>query len=434
MKCKEVQENLSLYLDHELSAEERVLLRNHLVNCSICQGELAALQETISQLSSLEEVNPPASFRRELYTKLEKSIAQETVRKKKGFWGGGLMTSFKTWKHRTVFLPVAISLVLLVLLVPVFLDEVRFDDSSKLTEKSSEPEMMFYGVSMDQNSVSQENVAKSMAPEMAAVNLGRGVAPEIMTTTTTGNVVKQSVEESKSAIKPMERKLIKNAEIHLLADDYNSAVESLKSKVSALDGYITNETVNVIDSRGSKRGYLEVRVPQLRFDEFFAGVNNLGKLKNSNIYTQDVTEEYIDVESRLNVMRTKEERLLAILNQSGELSDVLAVENELANTRAQLESLEGRLRYLSNQTEFSTFNLTIEQVVVSTQQVSASGLQGVGVRAKEAFVKAINNIVLGIGLTLVFISAAIPYLVVVAVVVGLIWRIWRSMQRRKKQG
>jgi hypothetical protein len=433
MKCKEVQESLSLYLDNELSVEERVLLRNHLVNCSVCQEELAALQETVSLLSSLEEVTPPASFRRDLYEKLEKNIVQETVREKRGLWGHGLMTKFRKWRRYSAFLPVAISLVLLVFLVPVFLD-FRLGDASKFMDDSSEPEMMFYGVSMDQNSVSQENVAKSMAPEMAAVNLGRGVAPEIMTTTTTGNVVKQSVEESKSAIKPMERKLIKNAEIHLLADDYNSAVESLKSKVSALDGYITNETVNVIDSRGSKRGYLEVRVPQLRFDEFFAGVNNLGKLKNSNIYTQDVTEEYIDVESRLNVMRTKEERLLAILNQSGELSDVLAVENELANTRAQLESLEGRLRYLSNQTEFSTFNLTIEQVVVSTQQVSASGLQGVGVRAKEAFVKAINNIVLGIGLTLVFISAAIPYLVVVAVVVGLICGIWRSMQRRKKQG
>jgi hypothetical protein len=430
MKCKEVQESLSLYLDNELSVEERVLLRNHLVNCSVCQEELAALQETVSLLSSLEEVTPPASFRRELYEKLEKNIVQETVREKRGLWGHGLMTKFRKWRRYSAFLPVAISLVLLVFLVPVFLD-FRLGDASKFMDDSSEQEMMSYGVSMHPNSVGQENVAKSMAPEMAADSLERGVAPKIMTTTTTRNVVKQSVEESKAATKPMERKLIKNAEIHLLADDYDSAVESLKSKVSALDGYITNETVNVIDSHGSKRGYLEVRVPQLRFDEFFAGINNLGKLKNSHIYTQDVTEEYIDVKSRLNVMRTKEERLLDILNQSGELSDVLAVENELANTRAQLESLEGRLRYLSNQTEFSTLNLTIEQVVASTKQVSASGLQGVGGRAKEAFVKAINNIVLGLGMTLVFISAAIPYLIVVAVVVGLVWGIWRSMKRRK---
>jgi hypothetical protein len=416
MECKEVQESLSLYLDRELSAEESSLVQRHLDDCSVCREELAALQEIISQLSSLEEVNPPASFRRELYVKLKENIAQEAKVKKKGRVTQGLLAKFKAWRRHTVFYPVAISLLLLIIFVPIFLQGTHL--RSKFMEDSSELDMMSYRGGMEQNSVNQENVTKS-------------IAPEAMTMTTTQNVVKQSVEESKSAIKPMERKLIKNAELHLLVDDYNSVVEALKSKASAFEGYITNETVNVIDARGSKRGYLEVKVPQLRFAEFFAGVQDLGKLKNSHIYTQDVTEEYIDVESRLNVMRTKEERLLDILTQSGELSDVLAVENELANTRSQLESLEGRLRYLSNQTEFSTFNLTIEQVVASTTQVSTGGLQGVGLRAKEAFIKAINNIFVGVGIALVFISAAIPYLVVVAIVVGLIWGIWCGVKRRK---
>ena len=435
MECKEVQESLSFYLDQELSGDELVLVQSHLENCSDCQKELSTLQETISLLSSLEEVTPPASFRRELYAKLEKSIAQEPGSGEKRFWGYGLMTKFKGLRRHTAFLPVAISVVLLVLLVPVFFDGVHLGSSSKFTEDSSEQEMLSCGVnltSMDQDSAPQENMVKSMGSKESAYNLERGVspteqAPQVNFSSQT--VADQSLEQSKSTTTSIERKLIKNAEIHLLADDYNSAVESLKSKVSALNGYITNETVNVIDARGSKRGYLEVRIPQLRFDEFLAGVNTLGKLKNSHIYSQDVTEEYIDVESRLKTMRTKEERLLGILNQSGKLSDILAVENELANTRAQLESLEGRLRYLSNKTEFSTFNLTIEQTAASTQQVSAGGLQGVGARAKEAFIQAINNIFLGLGTFLVFLSAAIPYLVVAAIVVGIVWGIWRGMKK-----
>ncbi|HHY06666.1 MAG TPA: DUF4349 domain-containing protein, partial [Clostridia bacterium] len=268
MECKEVQESLSLYLDRELSAEESSLVQRHLDDCSVCREELAALQEIISQLSSLEEVNPPASFRRELYVKLKENIAQEAKVKKKGRVTQGLLAKFKAWRRHTVFYPVAISLLLLIIFVPIFLQGTHL--RSKFMEDSSEPDMMSYRVGVEQNSVNQENVTKS-------------IAPEAMTMTTTQNVVKQSVEESKSAIKPMERKLIKNAELHLWVDDYNSVVEALKSKASALDGYITNETVNALDSLGSKRGYLEVRVPQFRFDEFFAGVQDLGKLKNSHV-------------------------------------------------------------------------------------------------------------------------------------------------------
>ena len=139
------------------------------------------------------------------------------------------------------------------------------------------------------------------------------------------------------------------------------------------------------------------------------------------------------MESRLKTMRTKEERLLNILTQSGNLSDILAVENELANTRAQLESLEGRMRYLNNQTEYSTVNISVEQLVVSTQQVTTSGLQGVVERAKEAFIKAINNIFLGLGMSIVFISAAIPYLVVAGIFAVAVWGIWRGLKLQKKE-
>ena len=339
MECKEVQESLSLYLDRELSAEESSLVQSHLDDCSVCREELAALQEIISQLSSLEEVNPPASFRRELYVKLKENIAQEAKVKKKGRVTQGLLAKFKAWRRHTVFYPVAISLLLLIIFVPIFLQGTHL--RSKFMEDSSEPDMMSYRVGVEQNSVNQENVTKS-------------IAPEAMTMTTTQNVVKQSVEESKSAIKPMERKLIKNAELHLWVDDYNSVVEALKSKASALDGYITNETVNVLIHLGAK--VLSEVMPQFRFDEFLRGT----RFRCCNCLYQNVTEEYIDVESRLNVMRTKEERLLDIL--TSRVSPVMFCCRNEWLIRAQLESLEGRLRYLSNQTEFSIFNLTIEQV------------------------------------------------------------------------
>mgnify|MGYP000987956680 CR=1 FL=1 len=446
MNCKEVQENLSLYLDQELSEEEMSAVKSHLVNCLACREELASLRETVSLLSSLEEVIPPASFRRELYAKLENSVSQQRVKsehQKKSFFPHGFMDNFRSLRQRTVFWPVAITMVLLIIVSPVLLDWVRMgssksSDSSLIAEDYDAGQgMMSYGL---------ENMSKGMAPSIApkmkadnynnAERNARGAsAPQLLMTMDTGEAGKQSAAPQEEMLPQttMERKLIKNAELYLQVDDFDPAINSLKEHVVALDGYITNETANAVDSRGTKRGSLQIRIPQYRFEDFLIGMNNFGKLKNSHIYSQDVTEEYIDVESRLKTMRTKEERLLNILNQSGNLSDILAVENELANTRAQLESLEGRMRYLNNQTEYSTVNITVEQVMVSTQQVTTTGLQGVVERAKEAFIKAINNIFLGLGLSIVFISAAIPYLVVVGIFVAVVWGIRRGLKQQKKE-
>lgn len=390
MECKKIKEGLSAFLDDELSAEEKVFWQNHFDNCASCRDELAVLRKTADTFSSLGEMAPPANFRRELYHQLAKSIVPSMKCKK------------KSWFQRPFFFPAAIAIVLLV----VFVSFLRpgFPGRQKLAVDGL------------------VNVAGGIAPRMESFDLSEeGGTPRLMSTAT---MVQNNMEKF-SAAKQMaeeilERKLIKNAEIVLWVDDYEASLQNLKSKVSVLGGYITNETVNVLDSLGNKKGYLEARIPCLRFDEFFAEADRWGKIKNSHIYSRDVTEEFIDVQSRLRTMSTKEERLLDILQKTGQLSDILAVENELANTRAQLESLEGRLRYLNNQTEFSTFNLTIEQVVVSTQQVSASGLKGVSYRAREAFIRAINNILLGTGMFLVFLSAAIPYLVVITIVSGVV--------------
>lgn len=450
MNCKEVQANLSFYLDQELSVDEMNQIKTHLDYCSACREELASLQETVSLLSSLDEIIPPASFRQELFAKLEKTATQgvRVEQKEKSLCRyGGLRDRFRALRQNTVFWPVAITMVLLILISPALLDGIRMG-GSKSADSSLIAEEFDYGQGMMSNQARTDESLNSMEMQSAT----NGMAPKLMVTSDNnarrkadGASTPQLMMDMKEAGEPLvaaqnevesntvtARKLIKNAEMYLQVDDYDQALNTLKENVITLGGYITNETANAVDSRGTKRGNLQIRIPQYRFDEFLIGMDDFGKLKNSYIYSQDVTEEYIDVGSRLKTMRTKEERLLNILTQSGNLSDVLDVENELANTRAQLESLEGRMRYLNNQTEYSTVNISLEQVVASTQQVSASGLEGLGVRVKEAFIKAINNIFLGLGISIVFISAAIPYLVVAGILFVIVWGIWRGLKQKRK--
>lgn len=456
MNCKEIQENLSLYLDKSLTMEELNTVNKHLAGCPDCQKELEALEKTIALLSSLEELQPPASFRRSLRHKLE----EQAERKRRSRWSA-FIPDFSRVMHRSTLLPIAAALVLMIIVIPLVADNVRpgiplsktAQNTANNMASGAAPSMPAPqpadtdGKGYTNDSLSQQEAARS--GDGAIASGAKTKSTEQMTAadiTFTDQSVKESAPaETKIQMKAtaasaatgtatvaatptvqdrtptVEQKIIKNADITLQVDQYAQAVDSVKNNVASLGGYVTNESVNTAGADGMVNGRMQVRIPSEKFDSFLTGIEELGKLKNRNVYSQDVTEEYVDVESNLKAMRTKEERLLSILSKSGQLSDVLAVENELANTRAQLESLEGRLRYLNNRTAFSTVSLNIQQAAAPTKQISASGLAGVLLRTKEAFFQAINNILADFGKVTVFFGSALPYLVIAALVIWLVW-------------
>lgn len=436
MNCKTIGENISAYLDKALPADEMHQVEAHLSNCSECRQELTDLQKTVALLTSLDEVIPPASFRRELRSKLEKRVTR------KRFSWETLMQKLPDLR-RSSLAPAAVAMILLIVALPFIIDMPNLGlskaEKSKATQNSVSDGR---GVAPDvatnfttkgfDSSANKTQVTVGSADGVYGDNAG---APTQALTKSAPNVRMSTnfqVQDTAPKIaEPViqERKIIKNADLQLQVDDYQQTVEAVKQQVISLGGYITNESVSAKDSQGSMRGNLQIRMPYLQFETFLNGIEGLGKVQNRNIYTQDVTEEFVDVESRLKAMQTKEERLLAILQNTGKLADLLAVENELANTRAELESLQGRLRFLSNRVDYSTINFNIEQVVVPTQTISTGGLQGVLMKTKEAFIKAINNILLDTGKLVVWIGSALPYLIILSVLVYSFWR-WT----RKKLG
>ena len=425
MNCRQVKEKLSAYLDKALSDDEMALINNHLENCPPCREEYKALERTVLMLSGLEEIVPHASFRRELRHKLEEKTKQRF----------SLQRFIPNWlKHVRSYhlMPIAAALVIMLVVLTFVGNKNKVG-----MMRDTMPEQ-----SIDSSETSYQMRSSELAENQAAgkAPLGKGgaaapVAPDAapgldernglsITATSSDKLTTQPAVE-------IERKIIKNADITLQVDDYKATVESIKNKVSALNGYIANERLSGKGPEGIISGLVQVRIPAGHFDDFLADMDTLGKVKGRNIYTQDVTEEFVDVESRLKALRTKEERLLAILSKSGNLSDILAVENELANTRSQLESLQGRLRYLNNRTEFSAVSINIQQTAASSQQISAGGLKDVLSKTKEAFIQAVNNILLGAGRLIVFFGSALPYLVLLAIGGILAW--WYLLNKNKKK-
>lgn len=160
----------------------------------------------------------------------------------------------------------------------------------------------------------------------------------------------------------LSRKIIYNATVDLVAERLSTAETSLIQLVKAHGGYVAEDEVT--GSPGSPRqGHWKVRVPVGQFEAFMAAVTKLGELQKQHVDSQDVSEEYYDLQARLSNKQVEERRLLEHLRRStARLQDVLAVEKELSRVRGEVEQLQGRIRFLSNRTDLATVTVTVSEV------------------------------------------------------------------------
>ena len=158
------------------------------------------------------------------------------------------------------------------------------------------------------------------------------------------------------------RKIIYNATLTLVTEDLNKLDAALSKLVEANKAYIADS-----DRTGSagatRQGMWKVRVPVDRYDAFVKGATGLGELVSIHADSQDVSEEFFDLEAREAAKKVEEQRLLKHLADStGKLDEILAVERELSRVRSEIERMEGRLRALANLTSLATVTITASEV------------------------------------------------------------------------
>src|SRR5207253_3181474 len=148
---------------------------------------------------------------------------------------------------------------------------------------------------------------------------------------------------------------------------------------------------------------LTVQVRADAFDAAIQAMRALGKVESENGASQDVTEEYVDLDSNLRSLRATESAIMTMLERSQSLSDVLTLQRELAGIRSQIERIEGRKRFLSNRSEFSSIAVTLSPVPivatptptptpVPTPQWSPVTSAQIGWRASLGVVRAIVDL------------------------------------------
>lgn len=219
------------------------------------------------------------------------------------------------------------------------------------------------------------------------------------------------------------RKIIYNGTIELGTEDWVASVKHLSDQVKAFGGFIAETSVSGTPGQ-SRTGTWKVRVPVEKFDAFMAGLGTLGETRTSGVTSEDVSEEFYDLEARLKNKRVEEARLIQHLQQStGKLTEILAVEREISRVREEIERMEGRKRFLANRADLATVTITLQEIRAFSPQTTPT----LGTQIARTFgdsLSALSGFTQGLVLTLV---ALLPWLVVAA---GIGYPLWRLRRRR----
>ena len=163
-------------------------------------------------------------------------------------------------------------------------------------------------------------------------------------------------------IEKIERKLIKEGNITFETDDCKATKDLIHQVANSLNGYLAKDDEYKYSHQIQHN--ITIRVPSDNFDKLLVEISkSVKELDDQNISVKDVTEDYVDVQARLKAKKVVEKRYLELLSKAYSVGDVLQVENELARLREEIESTEGRLRYLNDQVSLSTLNITFYQTL-----------------------------------------------------------------------
>ncbi len=284
---------------------------------------------------------------------------------------------------------------------------------------------------------------------------GIAVAPE--SDLAEGELRSEASDASTEQVTVLEdRSVVYRVSLVLEVDDVADAAETAAEVATRYDGYVQSEATSgqgaapsgsadptlsepgLTDEYGTvppvppippdgTSAVLVLRVPAASYTDAVADLETLGEIISRTRTADDVTDQVVDVEARIETQQASIDRLQQLLDEAGDVADVLAIETELTRRIAELESLQARLEQLTNQTDLATITVTLypPETVVDEGTGFVAGLRA----GWEAFIRTVE-------LSLTALGASLPFLAALAVVVVpvVVWLVVRHRRSRAQAG
>jgi len=253
----------------------------------------------------------------------------------------------------------------------------------------------------------------------------------IMPSAAPGNSASFSEVSQDTAAGDITPMIVYNGSLELVVSDALQAQEDVQRVIKGVNGYVVSS-----ESYRYEQGLVTVnmtmRVPADKFHEVMAQLRKLAlEVNHDSTSSEDVTQEYVDLESRLRALEDKAARLEELMKEAEDTEAVLAVYRELSATQQEIEQVKGRMQYLERSSAMATISVTLTPDALS-QPVEVAGWrpQGTAKRAVEALLNTLKF--LGNALIWIVIYVA-PVLAVVGGVVYLVRKGWSRLFGRRKR-
>ena len=221
-------------------------------------------------------------------------------------------------------------------------------------------------------------------------------------------------------------KVIKDGSVDIRIDPgaFGTTTAQIRAIALDLDGYVASGESHIEEYDGDRYavGWLTIKVPTDRFDDAVSRVEQLGERVSAQLSSQDVTEEYVDLEGRLDYWRQQEAFYQRLMSEATTIEEMVTIQTRMQDVLLNIEQIEGRLRYLDSRTAYAT--LTVGVTEVPNGPLAPAEPSDPNPIA-EAFEQA-GEVLLA---TVSFIIVATAVLIPIGILVGFAYLVFRLFQR-----
>jgi outer membrane murein-binding lipoprotein Lpp len=202
------------------------------------------------------------------------------------------------------------------------------------------------------------------------------------------------------------RQVIRTGYVSMQVDDVTKSAFDVHALIKKRNGLISSEDTQ--SSGDMTYANISAQIPADSLDDFIADVSALGTVTSINVTAQDVTTQVVDLDARIKALQTSIDRLTELLAQASRIEDLLAIETQLAQRQAELDSLTAQRQWLGDQVAMSTITVSLSPVT-QIADVDAPGFLSGLQSGWAAFLSLIMVAVTAVGFFL-------PFLLVLAVI------------------
>jgi hypothetical protein len=221
------------------------------------------------------------------------------------------------------------------------------------------------------------------------------------------------------------QKIIKSANISIEVEKGTFQDKILEiTNIAEKNGGFVSDTESYSNPEGNiSSGRIVIRIPGEKFNSVVEEVKKAGQIKSIIISGQDVTQEYVDLESRLRNYQAQEKVLLELMEKSTKVSDSIEVQRELSNVQGEIEVIKGRMNYIDNMVSMSVIDINLYEPEVAAP-IEGGGFLNAVKRGVEGAVKVLNGIAF-------FLIAISPLLVLAGIIMLIVWGSIKSRNKRR---